>query len=396
MKKRLLALLISAMTLFSGFAVQAADTNPADTEEVIIETESQTYDANVALPSRNYTGIVPGYDGNFYLYNNGRFASTYNGLYGDAVYGWWLITNGVVNLGYTDLYGDAALGWWKIANGTVDFGYTGLYTSPTLGTWYIVGGCVDLARGPQNATAAYNDGYSDNTYGFYKGTVSNDTEAMNLIINALLAHSVRIEATTVGGYTGRQFMNCFSALHNSWEYEAPAYDIACYSTYFGSYGGNYCNITIEYWEGIAEEQYMDQLAASMKASTAGMSEYDKIVYIHDYLCRVCNYDYTYSNYSPYSCVALGKTVCQGYAMAFMKLAEACGLKVMYLASNDHAYNAVYLNGNWYMVDVTWDDGVGSKRYFLKGLNGLYNVGYNYANWFNCGIYSINIAPNDYR
>lgn len=382
MKKVLLALIISTFTLFSAFDVQAAEESVTETEETLPVLYGKVSNANVKLPSKNYTGIVKGSDGKFYLYSKGKFASTYNDLFHDATYG-----------------------WWKIANGIVDMGYTGLYTSPTYGSWYIVNGRVDLSKGQQTAnantntdtttTVAVNDGYSDNTYGTYEATVSSDAEMRNAIISALNTHSVRLTITTSGGYSGSQAMRVFSDFHNGMEYEASSYDMACYSYYSGSYSGGYCNITINYWESIEQEKYMDQIAARMKAETAGMSDADKVLHIHEYICKASQYDYSYSRYSPYDCLVNGTSVCQGYAMAFMKLAEACGLKVIYLASDDHAYNVVLLNGSWYFVDVTWDDGTKSKKYYLRGLNGLYSVNYPYASWFSSGRYSINLSATDY-
>lgn len=385
MKKVLLALIISTFTLFSAFDVQAAEESVTETEETLPVLYGKVSNANVKLPSKNYTGIVKGSDGKFYLYSKGKFASTYNDLFHDATYG-----------------------WWKIANGIVDMGYTGLYTSPTYGSWYIVNGRVDLSKGQQsantttdtntnaNVTATANDGFSDNTYAVCnKVTVTSDAEMRNAIISAVNQHSFRLEATTSGGYSGAQAMNVLSAFYQGVEFEAPSYDIACLSTYFASYSGNYCNVTFEYWESYEQEKYMDQLAAQMKAETAGMSDADKVLHVHEYICKASQYDYSYSRYSPYDCLVNGTSVCQGYAMAFMKLAEACGLKVVYLASDDHAYNAVLLNGSWYFVDVTWDDGTKSKKYYLRGLNGLYSVNYPYASWFSSGRYSINLSATDY-
>ena len=54
-----------------------------------------------------------------------------------------------------------------------------------------------------------------------------------------------------------------------------------------------------------------------------------------------------------------KVVCEGYAKAFQLLMNACGIECIYIPGTvngtGHAWNKVKLDGQWYNVDVTWDD-----------------------------------------
>lgn len=54
-----------------------------------------------------------------------------------------------------------------------------------------------------------------------------------------------------------------------------------------------------------------------------------------------------------------KVVCEGYAKAFQLLMNACGIECIYIPGTvngaGHGWNKVNLDGNWYNVDVTWDD-----------------------------------------
>ena len=101
-------------------------------------------------------------------------------------------------------------------------------------------------------------------------------------------------------------------------------------------------------------------------SAAG-SEYAKVLKIHDLIAERVIYNsaygtasfndeaaYTQSVYS-----ALGwsqkKTVCAGYAFAFMMLCNKYGIDATCLTSETHQWNAVRINDQWYTVDVTWDD-----------------------------------------
>lgn len=59
-----------------------------------------------------------------------------------------------------------------------------------------------------------------------------------------------------------------------------------------------------------------------------------------------------------SCVSVfleGKSVCAGYAQAMQLLCNGAGIETIAVTSSDHEWNKVYLYGNWYNVDCTWDD-----------------------------------------
>lgn len=138
------------------------------------------------------------------------------------------------------------------------------------------------------------------------------------------------------------------------------------------------------------------------------SDFRKLAYIHDFICLNAEYDryqydfmqyaeydeskgclvYKYENAdgefnyiydNPISCSAYGnlvlhKSVCEGYARAFKDLANRAGIETYYVsgkAENEdgivgHAWNASKLNGKYYFIDCTWDDGMGARHtYFLK-------------------------------
>jgi transglutaminase/protease-like cytokinesis protein 3 len=119
------------------------------------------------------------------------------------------------------------------------------------------------------------------------------------------------------------------------------------------------------------------------------TDYQNILYIHDYLVDNIEYDSTYEatgSYSIYGAL-VGKTcVCEGYAKAFKYLTNAAGFDCEIMqgtATNSsgktesHAWNCIKINGAWYEVDPTWDDpiiigGTGKVgndvkyKYFLRG------------------------------
>ena len=99
--------------------------------------------------------------------------------------------------------------------------------------------------------------------------------------------------------------------------------------------------------------------------------------IHDMICQNVVYDYNYEIDSRHSCVGAllhGSCVCDGYADTFMLLGTMCGLDVsmqiggtpsgeeLLVEMGNHAWNMVRVNGEWRMVDVTWDDVEGGVIY----------------------------------
>ncbi|MDO4321906.1 MAG: Ig-like domain-containing protein [Lachnospiraceae bacterium] len=89
--------------------------------------------------------------------------------------------------------------------------------------------------------------------------------------------------------------------------------------------------------------------------------------IHDYLCGLLNYsEGTTEKEKAYAHSAAGvflsntkNVVCEGYAKAFKILCKKAGIESVLIvgyANGPHMWNYVRMeNGNWYMVDVTWDD-----------------------------------------
>ena len=79
------------------------------------------------------------------------------------------------------------------------------------------------------------------------------------------------------------------------------------------------------------------------------------------------------------------TICSGYANLYQQLAEKMGLKSVivlgyakggdYIVGNDnrvnHAWNAVQINNNWYLIDATWGAGTVIDDIFKAKFNPFY-------------------------
>lgn len=109
-----------------------------------------------------------------------------------------------------------------------------------------------------------------------------------------------------------------------------------------------------------------------------MSDAEKLLSIFDYIAYNTVYDYQITsfdsnNYNPYigsnpvtkynsfyleGVFYDGLAVCDGFSKAFSLLANMEGIKTFRIvgdAGGGHAWNKVYLEGKWYVVDITWTE-----------------------------------------
>lgn len=98
-----------------------------------------------------------------------------------------------------------------------------------------------------------------------------------------------------------------------------------------------------------------------------MSDFEKEMTIIQWIVENCTYEE--GNVGAYNCIIKGKAQCAGYADAFLQMGKACGLDVRYIYNTDHAWNLIQLDGEWYHVDVTFEDPEGNNSY---GFGNLYN------------------------
>ncbi len=98
----------------------------------------------------------------------------------------------------------------------------------------------------------------------------------------------------------------------------------------------------------------------------GLDDYSRILYIHDTIIRSTTYDQNGSGAgknglwgTAYGCLVNGDAVCQGYSEAFVyimnKLGIESGMCSGSAGTERHAWNYVNLDGNYYWLDLTWDD-----------------------------------------
>lgn len=104
----------------------------------------------------------------------------------------------------------------------------------------------------------------------------------------------------------------------------------------------------------------------------GMNQWQIALSIHDYLIVNSEYDESLDLEKGYDIMINGKAVCNGYAEAYMDLMNRCGIPTIIVSSEsmNHCWNLVCIDGNWYHVDVTWDDPVSDVHGRVRHANFL--------------------------
>lgn len=123
---------------------------------------------------------------------------------------------------------------------------------------------------------------------------------------------------------------------------------------------------IKQFRQLADTKAKEIIASIIKPE---MPDYQKEALIHDYIVNNTAYDHKNlvnktvpsESYSVYGVLVKNQAVCEGYAGAFKTLLNLAGIECMIVTGSGkqelHAWNIVKIQGNYYNVDVTWDDPV---------------------------------------
>ena len=102
-----------------------------------------------------------------------------------------------------------------------------------------------------------------------------------------------------------------------------------------------------------------------------MSDLEKIKAAHDYIIKNTKYDEEraneiknniandeiHSSNTAFGPLFTGKAICGGYTDTMALFLDKMGIPNIKVSSKNHIWNAVYVNGKWLHLDLTWDDPV---------------------------------------
>ncbi|MDE7130743.1 MAG: InlB B-repeat-containing protein [Lachnospiraceae bacterium] len=137
-------------------------------------------------------------------------------------------------------------------------------------------------------------------------------------------------------------------------------------SYGPEYGtNNVVYLLVTYNTGYDDATFEENTAAALACVSDEMSDLEKAAALHDWLAVNVEYDYDNylagavpaSSFNAYGTLVDGVSVCQGYALAYKYLLGKLGIECYMVSSKgmNHAWNMVKLDGEYYHVDVTWDD-----------------------------------------
>ena len=109
--------------------------------------------------------------------------------------------------------------------------------------------------------------------------------------------------------------------------------------------------------------------------------FERMKAVHDYIALRVDYeaDFDLANLpdsDPDVVFRRRVAVCSGYTRLFKAMAETIGHRSVYISGKsrfavdrlpgtDHAWNAVQIEGDWYLIDLTWNAGYVEGRKFIK-------------------------------
>ena len=217
------------------------------------------------------------------------------------------------------------------------------------------------------------------------GVITSESELVSLIYTAVKNIDSEITFETEGTWCSDDVIyDCvFRQVHDT--YMIDAYGIHSYhqTVTQNSDGNNIYRIQFNYLDNLAASEIQNQRDEITRAakdivlslSVSGKSEYEIIYDINQYLCDHIYYPdepYISNDFTPYGAFISGRAVCDGYARATKILSDFCNLECYYVSGNcnntsgvsGHAWNLVKIDGQYYQLDVTWNDCGQSNDYFL--------------------------------
>ena len=113
----------------------------------------------------------------------------------------------------------------------------------------------------------------------------------------------------------------------------------------------------------SKKVFNDGVARALKEVDSSMSDIQKALTIHDYICDRAIYPSDYYSddkeiyHSAYGFFYNDIAVCAGYTLTYSYLMHQLGIECEYVTSSamQHAWNKVKLGGNWYNIDITYDN-----------------------------------------
>ncbi len=212
---------------------------------------------------------------------------------------------------------------------------------------------------PVTPTSGAGTGYYRHCY---EELLDDEKQMYSVILSGIYSMPEKIEVPSLNG---GNFSKVFSAL----SYDNP--DLFCLST-----SGSLQEIDKKLYfvpeYNMSFDEYKNKLGqansiakAIATSAVSYTSDYEKELYIHDYIVNHCTYDTSKDNMNDiYGCLVNGRASCEGYSRAFQYILSAVSIDnrlVTGMGENaagkyeGHMWNYVVIEDEGYFTDITWDD-----------------------------------------
>ncbi len=140
----------------------------------------------------------------------------------------------------------------------------------------------------------------------------------------------------------------------------------------------------------AKAEWESLLSEILQIVSPSMSDLEKALVLHDYLCTNFSYDTTLTISDSYTFLKEKTGVCEAYADTYSALLTRLNIPNLFAVSVEmnHVWNVIQIDGAWYHVDITWDDplneqmkdqpGKAMHTAFLRSDKGMEAIGH--KNW----------------
>lgn len=124
----------------------------------------------------------------------------------------------------------------------------------------------------------------------------------------------------------------------------------------------------------AKEKFNKTVDKIIDGAPKNATDYELELYAHNYLVENCVYDKEAAETEgiaghendAYGALVENKAVCEGYSRAFQLLCNRLGIDCISVSGTadgePHGWNNIKLDGEWYEVDVTWNDSDGDTEF----------------------------------
>ncbi len=114
-----------------------------------------------------------------------------------------------------------------------------------------------------------------------------------------------------------------------------------------------------------QKKFNDAVNGILSGINKNMTQFEIERTIHDRLILSCTYENSDHAHDAYGALVTKQAVCEGYARAFEHLCRSVGIQTLFVSGmsynpnsgqqENHAWNIVMIDGQYYHTDPTWDD-----------------------------------------